>query len=102
MDLDKKAPQLEHMTNFTDSGDEPWSFPLRVSETEVEVIYLWAMALKHDIQWTVELTFVADGKIEVLSIDNNGKPFRTVSSKNSTPYTLKNGQVVPGNPDMGM
>ncbi|WP_329080883.1 hypothetical protein [Streptosporangium sp. NBC_01469] len=102
VDLDKWAPQLEDMTNFTDYGNEPWSFPLRVSETEVEVIYLWAMALDHDIQWTVELSFVADGKAEVLSIDNNGKPFRTASSKNSTAYTLKNGKVVPGNADIPM
>ncbi|TDB87073.1 hypothetical protein E1264_15770 [Actinomadura sp. KC216] len=103
VNLDEQAPVLEDMSNHSYSGDDPggpWSFPLRVSQEAVEVIFLNAITTKYDVQWTGELHFVADGKPGIVPITNNGKPFRTVSSENSEPYKVENGQLVPGSPDL--
>jgi len=95
VDLDKPSPRLEDMV-FVGIGKQSWSFPLRVSESEPEVIYLWVRTERCDCQWFLELHFVADGKHGVVEITNDGKLFRTASSANSTPYTIKDGKLTPG------
>lgn len=93
VDLDQSVPGLDEMFNFT-GNKEAWSFPLRVSETAVEVIHLWVHTTECDCRWGIELHFAADGRAGTIEINNNGVPFRTVASTNSTRYQVKDGKFV--------
>ncbi|WP_242909929.1 hypothetical protein [Actinomadura terrae] len=101
-DLDEAAPMIKDLRNVSgeDTGGT-WSFPLRVSQAEPEVLYLWAGASKHDCWWTAKLHFVADGKPGFVVINNKGRPFRTASSANSKRYAVEDGRVVPGGGPLG-
>jgi hypothetical protein len=94
VNLDKPAPALSSM--YDPETERAWSFPLRVSESAVEAIDLWAGTGSCDCLWTAQLHFVADGKPGVVPITNNGKPFRTVASENSVRYGVIDGKLVKG------
>jgi hypothetical protein len=96
VNLDDRPPtwQYEH---GEDDTVKPVKFPYRVSGAQPEVFLLGAYTRDCDCQWSAELFWVADGKPDSLVLDNNGEPFRTISSKRSEPYsyTVGNGQFEP-------
>ncbi|MER5568875.1 helix-turn-helix transcriptional regulator [Streptomyces goshikiensis] len=56
--------------------DQP-DFPFKVSESEPEVFYVKADASKYDVSWYLELSWSSGSRHGTLTIDHNGKPFRT-------------------------
>ncbi|WP_405941893.1 helix-turn-helix domain-containing protein [Streptomyces sp. NBC_00207] len=60
------------------------NFPFKVSESEPEVFYVKADASAYDVSWFLELSWSSGSRHGTLTIDNNGKPFRT-SGHNGRP-----------------
>ncbi|MFE3605947.1 helix-turn-helix domain-containing protein [Streptomyces goshikiensis] len=56
--------------------DQP-DFPFKVSESEPEVFYVKADASAYDVSWYLELSWSSGSRHGTLTIDHNGKPFRT-------------------------
>ncbi|OKI54430.1 helix-turn-helix domain-containing protein [Streptomyces sp. MJM1172] len=52
-------------------------FPFKVSESEPEVFYVKADASAYDVSWYLELSWSSGSRHGTLTIDHNGKPFRT-------------------------
>lgn len=65
---------------------KPVTFPFRVSDTQPEVFYVVAETRQCDCTWVIELYWVANGREGTSMIDDNGKPFRTIASRNSKVY----------------
>jgi hypothetical protein len=86
-DLDGNPPQLTLGEGFVE-GAGGWSFPLRVSAQEVEVLYLIARTAACDCSWVAELDYVAQGNAGHLRIDDGGRPFRTTATTNAVAYQL--------------
>lgn len=97
VDLDASPPKISGMRNDPDpeADGSRWSFPLRVTESEPEVLYLFAICQRHDCRWSAELHYVADGEHGVVTVDNKGRPFRTVGPVNSVRYEVRDGRIVP-------
>ncbi|MFD7032205.1 transcriptional regulator, partial [Streptomyces sp. NPDC059917] len=53
------------------------NFPFKVSESEPEVLYVRAGVTANDVSWYLELSWSSGPRHGTLTIDNNGKPFRT-------------------------
>ncbi|MFD7081013.1 helix-turn-helix domain-containing protein [Streptomyces sp. NPDC059918] len=60
------------------------NFPFKVSESEPEVFYVKADASAYDVSWYLELAWSSGSRHGTVTIDNNGKPFRT-SGHNGRP-----------------
>lgn len=60
------------------------NFPFKVSESEPEVFYVKAGASAYDVSWYLELAWSSGSRHGTVTIDNNGKPFRT-SGHNGRP-----------------
>ncbi|CAM5324368.1 helix-turn-helix domain-containing protein [Streptomyces avidinii] len=60
------------------------NFPFKVSESEPEVFYIKADASAYDVSWYLELSWSSGSRRGTLTIDHNGKPFRT-SGRNGRP-----------------
>ncbi|MFF3674550.1 helix-turn-helix domain-containing protein [Streptomyces sp. NPDC002120] len=60
------------------------NFPFKVSESEPEVFYIKADASAYDVSWYLELSWSSGSRRGTLTIDHNGKPFRT-SGHNGRP-----------------
>ncbi|MFG2412861.1 helix-turn-helix domain-containing protein [Streptomyces goshikiensis] len=56
--------------------DQP-DFPFKVSESEPEVFYVKADASAYDVSWYLELSWSSGSRHGTLTIDHNGRPFRT-------------------------
>jgi hypothetical protein len=75
-DLDGPQPTLFH---FDEDLNEVELFPLRVSQSEIEVIDVVVMTGSCDCEWTMELHYEAEGEQGSVPIDNGGEPFRTAA-----------------------
>ncbi|WP_405436450.1 helix-turn-helix domain-containing protein [Streptomyces avidinii] len=60
------------------------NFPFKVSESEPEVFYIKADASAYDVSWYLELSWSSGSRRGTLTIDHNGRPFRT-SGRNGRP-----------------
>ncbi|MGW6864291.1 helix-turn-helix domain-containing protein [Streptomyces sp. NPDC054904] len=60
------------------------NFPFMVSESAPEVFYVKADASAYDVSWYLELAWSSGSRHGTLTIDHNGKPFRT-SGHNGRP-----------------
>jgi hypothetical protein len=85
VDLDSPNPTAKPYPS--DSG-EPWSFPLRVSSTDPEVLLINADTQTEGryYSWFAELHYIIAGKQGVARIDDNGQPFKTVFPKGAQQY----------------
>jgi hypothetical protein len=83
VDLDSPNPIDKPMPN--DSG-ESWSFPLRVSSTEPEVLIIGALTFASDCSWFAELHYIAAGEARTVRIDDQGRPFRTAAPRGAEVY----------------
>lgn len=59
-------------------------FPFKVSESDPEVYYVTADASAYDVRWYLELAWSSGSRHGTLTIDDEGKPFRT-SGNNGRP-----------------
>ncbi|MFF4323470.1 helix-turn-helix domain-containing protein [Streptomyces sp. NPDC001568] len=60
------------------------NFPFMVSESTPEVFYVKADASAYDVSWYLELAWSSGSRHGTVTIDHNGKPFRT-SGHNGRP-----------------
>ncbi|MFJ4471891.1 helix-turn-helix domain-containing protein [Streptomyces sp. NPDC089424] len=59
-------------------------FPLKVSESDPEVLRVTADASAYDVRWYLELTWTSGDRHGTLVVDDGGRPFRT-SGNNGRP-----------------
>ncbi|MGV9454639.1 helix-turn-helix domain-containing protein [Streptomyces sp. NPDC003635] len=59
-------------------------FPLKVSESDPEVLKITADASAYDVRWYLELAWSSGGRSGKLVVDDGGEPFRT-SGNNGRP-----------------
>ncbi|MGH2698468.1 MAG: hypothetical protein ACRDJL_04620 [Actinomycetota bacterium] len=81
--LDESPPRISGGEGFI-PGEGKWNFPLQVTESETEVFYIVAATESCDCRWTAELFYLANGQEESITIDNDGRPFRTTARSNAT------------------
>jgi len=81
VDLDSDEPRTFH---FTEDLKETEIFPLRVSDTELEVIDLVVSTGSCDCRWTAELHYEVGGKEGSIQVDSHGQPFRTAAPANGS------------------
>jgi hypothetical protein len=70
VDLDKRSPAVKYV-----GRRDP--LPLRVSETDVEVVDILASTLRCDCKWNIKVDWVAGTQQGTLTIDDHGRPFET-------------------------
>ncbi|MEW2622109.1 helix-turn-helix transcriptional regulator [Streptomyces sp. NPDC048106] len=63
-------------------------FPLSVSESDPEVLYVTADASAYDVSWYLELSWSSGGRHGVLEIGDKGRPFRTSGSNGRPSYAF--------------
>ncbi|MFH8802659.1 helix-turn-helix domain-containing protein [Streptomyces sp. NPDC017936] len=59
-------------------------FPFKVSESDPETYYVSADASAYDVRWVLELSWSSGSRHGTLTVDDEGKPFRT-SGNNGRP-----------------
>ncbi|WP_406007453.1 helix-turn-helix domain-containing protein [Streptomyces sp. NBC_00637] len=75
--LDAERPALVPEAGHRD-------FPFKVSESDPEVYYVTADASAYDVRWYLELSWSSGSRHGTLTIDDEGRPFRT-SGENGRP-----------------
>lgn len=60
--------------------------PLKVSESDPEVLYIAAHTDRHDVSWDLELDWSSGSSQGRLRIDDHGHPFRTSAGKDGKAY----------------
>lgn len=85
VDLDSSPPLTQPRINLdASSADEPGSrrepliFPYQVAVRDAETFEMVVYTRDCDCHWTVDLRWASQGRTGVTTIDNEGKPFRTV------------------------
>lgn len=83
VDLDRKPPRITESSGATISlGDivtSPLAFPYTVTDTNTESLLLIASTAEY-VEWTAHLAWSDGTTSGLLSIDNEGHPFRTALS----------------------
>jgi len=70
VNLDRRAPVATYVGKRN-------PLPLRVTDTDVEVIDLLASALRCDCRWTIKLDWASGSKQGTMTIDDHGESFQT-------------------------
>lgn len=83
VDLDPTQPKVSLGSGFT-PGEGEWKFPLSVSSTEAETLYIFASTDACHCSWNTRIHFTYRGEAGSLQIDNAGAPFRTTAVGNVT------------------
>jgi hypothetical protein len=86
VDLDRRPPSPEYVGERT-------PLPLRVTDTDVEVIDLLAGTLRCDCEWEIKLDWVSGSSQGTMTIDDHGQPFRT-SGVRDTPSGEPSREIV--------
>jgi hypothetical protein len=79
LDLDRLHPVLV-------GRDGQHLLPLKVSESDPEVLYVAAHTDRHDVSWDLELDWSSGSRQGRLRIDDNGRPFRTSAGNDQKAY----------------
>jgi hypothetical protein len=78
IDLDKQTPVADYVNAKGDiKHDQP--FPLKVTDSDQEVVDISAQITRRDCQWTLLLDWTAGSRHGTTVIDDHGEPFRTTS-----------------------
>ncbi|MFF8585517.1 helix-turn-helix domain-containing protein [Streptomyces althioticus] len=77
--LDSARPSLT-----PEAGNE--DFPFKVSESDPEVYYITASVSAYDVDWYLELKWSSGDRSGTLTVDDNGRPFRTSGNKGRPAY----------------
>jgi hypothetical protein len=78
---------------------EPVEFPYYVSASEPEVFTVTAYTLDCDCEWTIELFWQSEGEEGSVTIDDGGRPFRTVGLRNAVTSCSADGACMESLPD---
>jgi hypothetical protein len=62
------------------------NFPFSVSESDPEVYYVTADASAYDVSWYLELSWSSGSRHGTLTVDDDGKPFRTSGANGRPDY----------------
>jgi hypothetical protein len=96
VDLDASPPEITESVDgrpiladlypkkYEEQPEDPVTFPYKVSATEPEVFYLVAETKRCYCEWTAELLWTTGESEGSTIIDDDGKPFRTTSTRNAT------------------
>jgi hypothetical protein len=79
VDLDSARPGV-----VPQSGQR--GFPLKVSESDPEVLYIKADTSSYDATWQLELSWTSGTRHGTVRIDDRGRPFRTSGNKGRPSY----------------
>ncbi|MFI8206159.1 helix-turn-helix domain-containing protein [Streptomyces sp. NPDC085937] len=77
--LDSARPSLT-----PEPGNE--DFPFKVSESDPEVYYITASVSAYDVDWYLELKWSSGDRSGTLTVDDEGRPFRTSGNKGRPAY----------------
>jgi hypothetical protein len=77
-DLDVDPPRIIEQTAYNTSPN--WSFPLRVSSDDPEVVTVVAKARNSLVEWVLEVEYTYQGKRYKAIVDDEGRPFRVTST----------------------
>ena len=80
IDLDKGQAR------YGRSGERRTPFLFSVAKGETEVIDVQAHARRHDVEWTLELSALVGEKRKAITVDDDGRPFRTSAPPPATAY----------------
>jgi hypothetical protein len=72
------------------------SIPYKVSATDPEVFMIQPNASNNDVDWELELDWIADGKIGKTIINDAGKPFHFTGTSAAVAYMETNSGWAPG------
>ncbi|MFJ8186000.1 helix-turn-helix domain-containing protein [Streptomyces sp. NPDC096105] len=61
-------------------------FPFKVSESDPEVYYITASVSAHDVDWYLELKWSSGDRSGTLTVDDEGRPFRTSGNEGRPAY----------------
>lgn len=77
IDLDASPPVIDKLSlNDDPQQTDGWDFPLSVSVDDPEVFMLDAFTERHYVEWRAQFFYEIGGRLEMLTIDDNGEPFR--------------------------
>ncbi len=87
VDLDRNPPKVTYSDR-----EESKPFAISLPKGEVGVVYIDATSAKYDVEWILRLAVIVDGKPELRTIDDGGKPFRTTSDVNARRFVWSGGR----------
>lgn len=82
INLDDPAPVLRMVNPF----EEDTPSQIFVTDSDTEVLQIYATTRKHYVEWVLELAYSAPDGRGTITIDNNGEPFRLTSGIGSQVY----------------
>ena len=96
VDLDRKPPRVGR-THFPETPSDrkdltPVRFPYKVSDVDPEQFVIYASTKTCDCTWTAELHWVDRGRPGITPIDDDGKPFRTIATRNAPAFSSGHGE----------
>jgi hypothetical protein len=74
VDLDSNPIVQAADPDSSDDGD--WTFPISVGSADTLVLSVIAHAKRYDVDWVVDVHYVAAGQERAYTITDHGKPFR--------------------------
>jgi hypothetical protein len=82
LDLTQRSPRAVPQPG-KDGGTEipAVGFPFVVNASDPELLIFTVISPEEDVEWRLHLLWSSAGEIRELPVDNNGKPFRTTSTK---------------------
>ena len=80
VDLDEEVPTV---TYIDERRNEQRSFTFSVSRTDVQVLNILAGTSTCDCSWIIKLKYTYAGEPGEITLDDAGKPFRTVATANA-------------------
>jgi hypothetical protein len=100
VDLDRTPPRVVRSLLPDEPLDRrhltPVRFPYVVSDADPEQFLIEASTKGCDCTWTAELHWVDQGRPGFTPIDDDGKPFRTIATRNAPAFTSGDGGKLTG------
>lgn len=56
-----------------------WDFPISVGRSDSAILTVVGTTEKYDVDWVVDIAYVVDGKAGVVTVNDDGKPYRVTS-----------------------
>lgn len=98
VDLDQVPPVIVGGGGWRDEGSDvpvpvkPVEFPYVISKTDPEAFDLVASTAECNCTWRAKLKWISDGKTGEITIDDDGKPFRTHTEKDYASFVSYAGE----------
>jgi hypothetical protein len=97
VDLDTSPPRIvrSDLPDVRPADPEdltPVRFPYTVSDVDPEQFAIVAVTERCDCTWTAELLWLDQGRRGVTRIDDGGKPFRTIATRDAPRYRSARGE----------